>query len=114
MIGICYKPPRQCDFYELLELSFNEGNDFSECILLGDFNTNVLVPYSNNILVNSLRNFERVFGFKPTRVCSNSETAIGLILVIVHEKVCQSGVLSVGINSIQFNMIQQTLQFNTM
>ena len=50
LTGICYRPPRQCDFYELLELSFNEGNDFSECILLGDFNTNVLVPSNNNNL----------------------------------------------------------------
>ena len=103
MTGICYRPPRQCDFYELLELSFNEANDFSECIRLGDFNTNVLVPSSNNILVNTLRNFERVFGYKqlitePTRMCDNSESAIDLILVTDHEKVCQSGVLNVGIN----------------
>ena len=53
-----------CDFYEHLELSFNEGNDFSECVLLGDFNTNVLVPSCNNVLVNALRNLECVFGFK--------------------------------------------------
>ena len=62
LIGICYRPPRQCDFYELFELTFNEGNDSSECILLGDFNTNVLVL--SRILVNVLRNFEFVFGFK--------------------------------------------------
>ena len=34
LTGICYRPPRQCDFCELLELSFNEGSDVSECILL--------------------------------------------------------------------------------
>ena len=44
--------------------TFNEGNDFSEFILLGDVNTNVLVTSSNNILVNALRKFERIFGFK--------------------------------------------------
>ena len=86
LTGIFYWPPRQCDFYELLELSFNEGNDVIECILLGEFNTNVLVPSSSNILVNALRNFERVFGFKqlitePNRVCNNSESAIDLTLV---------------------------------
>ena len=102
LTGNCYRPPRQCDFYELLELSFNDGHKFSECILLGDFNTHVLVPSSNNILVNALRNFERVFGFKqlitePTRVCNNGESAIDLILVTYHEKVCQSGVLSVNL-----------------
>ena len=61
------------------------------------------MPSSSNILVNALRNFERVFGFKqlitePTRVCNNSESAIDLILVTDHEKVCQSGVLTVGIS----------------
>ena len=58
---------------------------------------------SNNILVNALRSFERVLGFKqfitePTRVCNNSESAIDLILVTDHEKLCQLGVLSVGIS----------------
>ena len=43
------------------------------------------------------------FGFKqlitePTRVCNNSESAIDLILVNDHEKVCQSGVVNVGIS----------------
>ena len=85
-----------------MKLFFNEGNYFSEFILLGNFNTNVLVPSSNTNLVNALRNFERVIGFKllitePTRVRNNSESAIDPILVTDHEKVCQSGVLSVGI-----------------
>ena len=35
---------------------------------------------------------------EPTRVCNNSESAIDLILVTDHEKVCQSGVLNVGIS----------------
>ena len=43
------------------------------------------------------------YGFKqlisePTRVCNNSESTIDLILVTDHEKVCQSGVLSVNIS----------------
>ena len=47
-----------------------------ECLLL-------IVPHSNAILVNALRNFERVFGFtqlitEPTRVCNNCESAINL------------------------------------
>ena len=47
------------------------------------------MPSSNNIiLVNALSNFESVHGFKqlikePTRACSNIETAVDLILVIV-------------------------------
>ena len=60
--------------------------------LLGDFNIDILVPSCNNILVNALRNFGRVFGFtqlitQPTRVCNNIESAIYLILVTDHEKV---------------------------
>ena len=51
-----------------------------------DLNTNVLVPSSNTILVKTVCNFERVFGFKqlvtePTRLCNNSDSAIDLILV---------------------------------
>ena len=62
---------------------------------------------TNNVLVNALRNFEHAFGLKqvivePTiiyRVCINKESAIDLILVSDPEKVCQSGVLSVGIGA---------------
>ena len=50
---------------------------------------------SNNIFVNALHNFERVFGFSQlitehTRVSNNSESAI--------EKVCQLCILRVGIS----------------
>ena len=58
---------------------------------------------TNNVLVNALRNFEHDFGIKqlivePTRVCINKASAIDLILVSDPEKVCQSGVLCVGIS----------------
>ena len=72
--------------------------------MLGDFNTTCSCLYNlvTIFLLNALRNFERVFGFKqlitePTKVRNNSESASNLILVTDHEKVCQSGVLSVGI-----------------
>ena len=80
------------------------------CLVSGDFKTNVLVT-RNNILVDALHNFECAFSLKqlieePTRVrsrvCTNSESAIDLILVSDHEKVCQSGVLSVGISDSMF------------
>ena len=102
LTGICYRPPRQSDFFDLLELSINEGHCLNECILLGDFNTDILLP-TNNVLVNALRNFEHAFGLKqlivePTRVCINKASAIDLILVSDPEKVCQSGVICVGIS----------------
>ena len=80
----------------------NEGHCLNECILLGDFNTDILLP-TNNVLVNALRNFEHSFGLKqlivePTRVCINKASAIDLILVSDPEKVCQSGVICVGIS----------------
>ena len=59
LTGICYRPPRESDFFDVLELSINEG----QCILLGDFNTDILLP-TNNVLVNALRNFEHAFGLK--------------------------------------------------
>ena len=103
LTGICYRPPRQSDFVDLLELSINEGHCLNECILLGDFNTDIILLPTDNVLVSALRNFEHAFGLKqlivePTRVCINKASAIDLILVSDPEKVCQSGVLCVGIS----------------
>ena len=66
------RPPRQSDFFDLSELSISDGHCLNEGILLGDFNTDILLP-TNNVLVNALRNFEHAFGLKqlivePTRV----------------------------------------------
>ena len=47
--SICYRPPRQSAFFDILELSINEGHCLNECILLGDFNTDMLLP-TNNVL----------------------------------------------------------------
>ena len=46
LTGICYRPHRQYNLFLFLELPFNEGNYFSNTLssLLGDFNTNILVP----------------------------------------------------------------------
>ena len=53
MTRICYRLQRQCNFSELLELPFNEGNDFNNTITswLGDFNTDILVPCIKKILL---------------------------------------------------------------
>ena len=75
-------------------------------ILLGDFNTDILLP-NNNVLANALGNIEHAFGLKqlivePTRVCINKESGIDQILVSDPDKVCQSGVLCVGISVIRY------------
>ena len=43
LIGVCYRPPKQMEFYELLEKLCDNGNSFVkyETVILGDFNTNV-------------------------------------------------------------------------
>ena len=103
--GVVYAYTYVVTFRFLPVLSINEGHCLNECILLGDFNTDILLP-TNNVLVNALRNFEHAFGIKqlivePTRVCINTASAIDLILVSDPEKVCQSGVICVGISDHQ-------------
>ena len=105
LVGVCYRPPKQCDFYELLEQSCNEGNGFTEfeCVILGDYNTNVIKTTRRSALVTSMYNFERIFGLKqlitePTRVCPTSESIIDLIFVSQQDKISQSGVIPIGLS----------------
>ena len=63
-------------------------------MLLGDCNTNVLMPSSNNSRDNAFHNSECVFGFKHLITDPTSESAIYFILVTDYENMCQSGVLN--------------------
>jgi hypothetical protein len=72
-----------------------------ECILLCDFNTNVLLSPKKSTLVNALYNFNQLFGLKqlivePTRVCIDTKSTLDLIIVSDQENICQSGVLNIG------------------
>lgn len=72
-----------------------------ECILLGDFNTNVQLSPKNSTQVNALYNFNQLFGLKqlivePTRVCIDSKSTLDLIIVSDQENICQSGLLNIG------------------
>jgi hypothetical protein len=66
LTGICYRPRNHNDCYKLLEQSCSNSAGFAEfeCIILGDFNTNMLKPPRNNIFINALGSFERMFGLK--------------------------------------------------
>lgn len=105
LVGVCYRPPKQNNFYELSEMVCNECNNFKkyELILLGDFNTNVQMPARKNALVDSLTNFNSLFGLKPliskpTRSCPTSVSTIDLIMVSDHEKISQSGIIDIGLS----------------
>lgn len=54
-------------------------------------------------LVKKLSNFSRMFGLKqlrsePTGVSVNSQSILDLVLAINNEKICQSGVLDIGLS----------------
>ena len=105
LTGVCYRPPKQGDFFDLLEQSCSQINDFMEMeiVLMGDFNTNILQQDKGTSLSESLNNFKCVFGLtqlitEPTRICDNSETIIDLIFVSDSLKICQSGVRAIGLS----------------
>ena len=101
LVGVCYRPPTQTNFYSALDLCFNQSNEL-ETIILGDFNTNMLGNCNNN-LVKSLNEFCSSHSLSqlinsPTRICTTSQSLIDLILVSDSNNVTQSGVLDVGIS----------------
>jgi len=104
LIGTCYRPPTQNDFYSTLDEVCSNATDFlnSEVIITGDLNTNVgAIGY--NSLVNALKTFCSVYDLKqiikePTRVCKTSKSTIDLILVSDFQKICQSGVINYGLS----------------
>lgn len=105
LVGACYRPPTQSDYFRLLEdtLSSSE-NVMKETFLLGDFNTNVLSAGKvKKDLLSSFKSLLRIFDMcqlvtQPTRVTANSETCIDLIIVSDPEKITQSGVIPTGLS----------------
>lgn len=102
--GVVYRPPHQTDFYELLESVCLATSYFNEreCVVLGDFNTNVSGSKKCN-LVKSLSSFLDLFNMSQivkdfTRVSTTSSSTIDLILVSDSEKISQNGVFDIGIS----------------
>jgi hypothetical protein len=62
LVGACYRPPDQNNFYSILEDVCSNNNGFlnAEVIITGDLNTNVLKP-GNNALVKAPRSFCSMF-----------------------------------------------------
>lgn len=104
LLGVCYRPPKQDvkDFFKSLENVLNSNVTIAqECIILGDFNVNVLTNKGNG--VESVSNLCNTFNLKqlisdPTRVAKNSSTAIDLIFSSEPSMICANGVLPVGIS----------------
>lgn len=103
LIGVCYRPPDQSQFYELLEELCTQRMDLlgKEVILMGDFNTDVLKRDSPGY--KALMNMCRSFGLdqlinEPTRICPKTETVIDLVLVSDKTKIAQSGVINYGLS----------------
>ena len=100
LCGVIYRPPKQSQFYQLLESVCSSSIHFSsmETVILGDFNTDVSKSNKRCTLLSSLKNFMNMFHFSQlicdfTRIDSLSSTVIDLILVSDKSNISQSGVL---------------------
>lgn len=105
IIGTCYRPPKQSDFYKLLKNSISNCNRISdlEIYILGDMNTDVSSKNKRSCIYNNMLSLCRMFDLnqiivEPTHVTDCSESVIDLIFVSDTDKICQSGVISVGVS----------------
>lgn len=105
LFGVCYRPPEQYNFFNVFEDSLINTERFSdfETIILGDFNANAICKNPKDSIFKAMKHFCYMFDFTqlirdPTRVTASSETAIDLIFVSDPQKVCQSGVITIGVS----------------
>ena len=105
LVGTCYRPPKQMNFYDLMEQCCIDNNRFitMETILIGDFNTNTDKCNNNNVLTRKLKEFSDTCNFTQliqdyTRVTDNSKTTIDLILASDYTNISQSGVIDIGLS----------------
>ena len=103
LIGTCYRPPKDKDYFSKLEKNILNSPTYmqQESYILGDFNTNVEGKYSS--LNKALNGFMNLFNFKqlinePTRVTVTSSSTIDLILSSDPDRVTQSGVVNIGMS----------------
>lgn len=101
IVGTCYRPPKQSDFLNFLEQSLNKLNPECEQIILGDFN--ICCKSNTSSLYKPYKNILEMFNLKqlikePTRITSTSSTIIDHIICNNEEKICQSGVIPIGLS----------------
>ena len=96
LIGVCYRPPTQTNFYKLLEESLESVSPDMEFILLGDFNTDLTNKNKTCSLVKDLYNFSSMFGLgqlidSATRITCQCSSILDLVFVSFSDNVTQSG-----------------------
>ena len=103
LVGACYRPPDQNDFYKILEEVCANTVDFvkTEAIVIGDLNTNI--QKNNTAIYKALKSFCYFFDLhqlivEPTRICDSSQTTIDLILTSDRSKIANSGVIHYGLS----------------
>ena len=120
-VGVCYRPPNQLDFLELLNIELENINiDVTEIYLLGDFNINVFYNAKNILrnvnktltlqncpnILKQYREFCNLSNLKqliesPTRITCSTTTLLDHVLTNCEEKISQSGVIDIGLSDHQ-------------
>ncbi len=101
LIGAVYRPPKCNNFLQLLEETVTRLDPGQEVIVLGDINicwvkdiTSLGCSYRQLLNVSALSQLIK----DPTRVTDKSSTCLDHIIVSNKEKICQSGVIPIGIS----------------
>ena len=103
LTGICYRPPKDNNFYINLENILAPKVSFqNELLTLGDFNTNVSKGPECG-LKRKLTSFMNTFNMTQvikdsTRVTDTTKSIIDLIMVSDADKISQQGVLPSGLS----------------
>ena len=115
LVGTIYRPPNQNNefFTAFPKLMENIWTKFSNIVLLGDFNTNLLqdecgdISYEENKMKGIVEQFHMKNVVKgPTRITNHSKTLIDLIVTNRKDLVKQKGTCPLGISD---HMIYATL-----
>ena len=105
IISVIYRPPNQSKirFIDDMAVLLNRiSTEKKQCILLGDFNINML-DYNTHSFVNNFIDMMATFSFypqivKPTRVTATSATVLDNIICNIPDSVIESGILTVDIS----------------
>ena len=73
-VGVCYRPPNQQNFLDLLEKQLCDVSLDTEIIMLGDLNIDVTNKKSNSSLVKKLFCFASMFGLTQMIDCATRIT----------------------------------------
>ena len=106
LICIGYRPPKQHNFFDLMESRLLEYDNLAdrEFYFLGDVNVNLQKHNKKQTGLNSvLNNWSSIFDLtqlitEPTRISDSSESLLDHIYVSNNEKIAQSGTINLGLS----------------